>query len=37
MRRDYRPGEGPMRGLVLGALLALLVWAAVAAVGWWLS
>src|SRR5690606_34545888 len=38
VRRDYRPGEGPMRGLVVSAPLALLVWAAVAAVvGWWLS
>src|SRR5690606_25015909 len=38
VRRDYRPGEGPMRGLVLSAPLALLAWAAVAAVvGWWLS
>lgn len=36
IRRDYEPGTGPVRGLVVGVPLALLLWAPLLAVGWWM-
>lgn len=35
-RRDYRPGTGPVRGLVIGLAMVSPIWAGVIAVGWWL-
>lgn len=36
VRRDYRPGTGPVRGLVVGLPVALLLWLPLAGLGWWL-
>lgn len=37
IRRDYQPGTGPVRGLVVGLPVALLLWLPLAAlaVRWW--
>jgi hypothetical protein len=36
IRQDYRPGTGPVRGLVIGLAMVSPIWAGVIAVSWWL-